>query len=132
MNYKGYLLDTNIIIGLFGNDSDVIAFIKKTTETKQKLFLSVMTECEIYSGLDADTNIQQFRFLNAQKYIPIDSEIARLAGEIRKVQKQNGRKLKAPDALIIATAKIHNLAIVSRDSDMNFIQSEYSVPLYRI
>ncbi len=99
---------------------------------KQKLFLSVMTECEIFSGLDLDTDLHQFRFLNTQMYISIDSEIARLAGEIRRSQKQKGRKLKAPDALIIATAKLHNLALLSRDADMNFIESEYNIPLHKI
>jgi hypothetical protein len=132
MSSNGYLLDTNIIIGLFGSDLAILSFIKQATEKKQKLFLSVMTECEIFSGLDADVNLDQFRFLQTQKYISIDSEIARLAGEIRRAQKQKGRKLKAPDALIIATAKLHNLALVSRDADMNFIQSEYNIPLQKI
>ena len=132
MNSDGYLLDTNIIIGLFGSDPAILSFIKQSTEMKRKLFLSVMTECEIFSGLEVDTDLHQFRFLNTQKYISIDSEIARLAGEIRRSQKQKGRKLKAPDALIISTAKLHNLALVSRDTDMNFIESEYNIPLHKI
>jgi predicted nucleic acid-binding protein len=57
MSSNGYLLDTNIIIGLFGSDSAILSFIKQATEKKQKLFLSVMTECEIFSGLDADVNL---------------------------------------------------------------------------
>ncbi len=132
MSSNGYLLDTNIIIGLFGGDPAILSFIKQATEKKQKLFLSVITECEIFSGLDAEADVYQFRFLNTQKYISIDSEIARLAGEIRRSQKHKGRKLKTPDALIIATAKVHNLALVSRDADMNFVQSEYEIPLHQI
>jgi predicted nucleic acid-binding protein len=94
------------------NELNKRGFKVSPTEMNQKLFLSVMTECEIFSGLDADADLNQFRFLNTQKYISIDSEIARLAGVIRGSQKQKGRKLKAPDALIIATAKLHNLTLV--------------------
>ena len=96
MSSSGYLFDTNIIIGLFANDSDILSFIKQATESRKNIYLSVMTECEIFSGLEADSDINQFRYLNAQKYIPIDSEIARLAGELRREQKQKGRRLKAP------------------------------------
>jgi tRNA(fMet)-specific endonuclease VapC len=132
MSSSGYLFDTNIVIGLFANDSDILSFIKQATESRKNIYLSVMTECEIFSGLETDNDIHQFRYLNAQKYIPIDSEIARLAGELRREQKQKGRRLKAPDALIIATAKIHDLVLVSRDADMNFIQSEYNILLHKI
>jgi tRNA(fMet)-specific endonuclease VapC len=40
-----------------------------------------------------------------------------------------GRKLKTPDALIIATAIEMKLAIVSRDHDMSFVVSEYKLEL---
>jgi tRNA(fMet)-specific endonuclease VapC len=42
------------------------------------------------------------------------------------------RKIKTPDALIIATALEYELALVSRDSDMRFIQEELDIPIVMI
>ncbi|MEF3306307.1 PIN domain-containing protein [Paenibacillus sp. GYB003] len=52
-----------------------------------------------------------------------------MAGSVRRDQSGKGRKLKTPDALIIATALVHELILVSRDSDMSFVQSELDIPL---
>lgn len=42
-----------------------------------------------------------------------------------------GRKLKTPDAIIIASALEYELALVSRDSDMNFVETEYGITLIK-
>jgi predicted nucleic acid-binding protein len=55
-----------------------------------------------------------------------------LAGTLRRDLKDKGRKLKTPDALIIATASIYELTLVSRDSDMNFVQDELDIQLLSI
>jgi len=55
-----------------------------------------------------------------------------LAGTLRRDLKRKGRNLKTPDALIIATASIHELTLVSRDSDMNFVEQELAVPRFNI
>lgn len=47
-------------------------------------------------------------------------------------QRSKGRKIKTPDALIIATAFTANLVQVSRDSDMNFVTNEYGMTLLKI
>ncbi|UOF90060.1 PIN domain-containing protein [Fodinisporobacter ferrooxydans] len=96
------------------------------------IYISAMTECEIFSGQKIEQVSNEISFLNDQRYIGIDSKIARAAGDIRREQKQNGRKLKAPDAIIIASAREHQLALVSRDNDMNFVQSEYGIPLIKL
>lgn len=132
MNYKGYLLDTNIIIGLFCNDQAVVDFLRRAARDRMYIFISVMTECEIFSGQKIEQGSNEISFLNDQRYIEIDSKIARAAGDIRREQKQNGRKLKAPDAIIIASAREHQLVLVSRDNDMNFVQSEYGIPLIKL
>src|SRR5665647_39074 len=104
MNYKGYLLDTNIIIGLFCNDQAVVDFLRQAVRDRMHIYISAMTECEIFSGQKIEQGSNE-----------INSKIARAAGNIRREQKQNGRKLKAPDAIIIASAREHQLALVSRD-----------------
>jgi tRNA(fMet)-specific endonuclease VapC len=132
MAHAGYLLDTNIIIGLFGNDQAVIGFLKQAARDKIYIYISAMTECEIFSGQQMEQRSQEISFLDAQRYIEIDSGIARAAGNIRREQKQKGRKLKAPDAIIIASAWKRQLALVSRDTDMFFVQSEYGIPVIKL
>jgi len=44
------------------------------------------------------------KFLNSGRFIGVDSNIARIAGNLRREQIQKGRKVKTPDALIMATA----------------------------
>lgn len=132
MRVKGYLLDTNIIIALFSSDTAVVDFIRQAARDKMHIYISAMTECEIFSGMKIEHDSSEISFLNTQRYIEINSAIARTAGNIRREQKRNGRKLKAPDAIIIASAIEHQLALISRDADMNFIQSEYDIPLIKL
>ncbi|MEW9701974.1 type II toxin-antitoxin system VapC family toxin [Paenibacillus sp. SI8] len=64
--------------------------------------------------------------------LEVTSEYAKLAGTIRRDQKGKGRKLKTPDAIIIATALFNELTLISRDSDMNFVQNELGVSMIKI
>ncbi|WP_343045060.1 type II toxin-antitoxin system VapC family toxin [Paenibacillus lemnae] len=56
----------------------------------------------------------------SRRCIDVTTEIAKVDGTLRKDLQGKGRKLKTPDALIIATAWFHGLTLVSRDSDMSF------------
>lgn len=69
------------------------------------------------------------KLFTTKRCMDVTSEIAKLAGTIRRDLKDKGRKLKTPDALINATASVHELMLVSRDSDMSFIQDELDIPL---
>ncbi|WP_231503609.1 PIN domain-containing protein [Paenibacillus sp. 1-18] len=61
-------------------------------------------------------------------FIAVDSEIAVKAGRIRREQKDKfARRLKTPDALILATAIINRLVLVTADQDLQFAESEYEV-----
>jgi predicted nucleic acid-binding protein len=58
-----------------------------------------------------------------------DQQIAESASIIQYQQRLKKKKVKTPDALIIATALEYELALVSRDSDMKFVQKELGIPL---
>nr|WP_245625174.1 PIN domain-containing protein [Paenibacillus stellifer] len=72
------------------------------------------------------------RLFSSRHMIPVDSAVARKAASVQSEQRTKGRKIKTPDALIIATAFIANLVLVSRDSDMNFVTSEYEMSHLKI
>lgn len=129
---KGYLLDTNIAIAILINEKIVIDFIQQASRDKMSIYFSAITECEVFAGLKPEEQLRAEKLFTSKRCIDVASENAKLAGTIRREQKSNGRKLKTPDAIIIATALINELTLVSRDSDMNFIERELGIPLVRI
>jgi hypothetical protein len=129
---KGYLLDTNIAIAILINERTVIDFAQQASHIKMPIYFSTITVAEVFAGLKSEELLHAGKLFTTKRCIEVTSEIARLAGSIRREQKGKGRKLKTPDALIIATALVNELTLVSRDSDMSFVQNELELPLLRI
>jgi len=129
---RGYLLDTNIAIAILANEPIVMEFVKKAANDKMPRFFSVITECEIFSGMSSEQQLHGLQLFNKRRCIDVTSTIARTAGDLRREQRDKGRKLKTPNALIIATAIDAELGLVSRDSDMQFIKSERDVLVVRL
>ncbi|WP_230986626.1 PIN domain-containing protein [Cohnella fermenti] len=119
---KGYLLDTNIAIAILINESNVIDFLRQASRDKMPIYFSTITVSEVFAGLRHDEQLRAEKLFTSKRCIDVTSEIAKLAGTLRRDLKRKGRKLKTPDALIIATASVHELTLVSRDSDMNFVE----------
>lgn len=131
-NYSGYLFDSNIVIAILDNDHAAISLVRQAQEEKRRIFFSTITECEVLSGIKHNQFLIAERLFSTKHVIHVDSVIARKAASIQSEQRSKGRKIKTPDALIIATAFTANLALVSRDSDMNFVMNEYGMTLLKI
>ncbi|UUZ81352.1 PIN domain-containing protein [Paenibacillus sp. P26] len=129
---KGYLLDTNIAIAILASEDRVIDFARKASNNKMALYFSTITLCEVFTGLKQEEQLRAEKLFTSKRCIDVTSDIARMAADIRKDQRASGRKLKTPDAIIIATALVNDLALVSRDSDMNFVQDELGIHLHRL
>ena len=117
-----YLLDTNIVIYALGSEQCAIEYIKKVTLTGGELYFSTITEAEVFSKpLDEEISQAFNEFFSTGTVIPVTSEIARSAGEIRV-----NTKAKLADALIAATALIVNATLVTHDiSYFNKMQRAY-------
>ncbi|MHB0883561.1 PIN domain-containing protein [Paenibacillus sp. SEL1] len=77
--------------------------------------------------MPTDTDLDSIPFLGGE-FIAVNSDIAVKAGRIRREQKDKfARKLKTPDAFILATAIINQLVLVTADQDLQFAESEYEV-----
>lgn len=123
----GYLFDTNAAIALHRLDTSLDKVIRQAEKDKENIFFSVITQSEFIAGLFTDTDLDSIPFLSGD-FIAVDSEIAVKAGRIRREQKDKfARKLKTPDALILATAIINKLVLVTADQDLQFAESEYKV-----
>ncbi len=91
-----HTLDTNTLIYYYGNVPDVVDFIDGYSK-KERIIVSSITELELFSYSDLKTeNILKIeQSLKSFIVLPVDSVIARVAGNLR------GRyKIKTPDAAI--------------------------------
>ncbi|QHT59360.1 type II toxin-antitoxin system VapC family toxin [Paenibacillus lycopersici] len=129
---RGYLLDTNIAIAILTNESNVIDFIQQASRDKMPIYFSAITVSEVFAGLKHEEQLLAEKLFTSKRCIDVTSEIAKLAGTLRRNFKRKGRKLKTPDALIIETASVHELTLVSRDSDMKSVEQELDIPRLNI
>lgn len=122
-----YLLDSNIGIYLLANDVSVTSFLQMITGQGASFFFSAISECEIRNNLRPGEHLRADRLLIERRILVVDSNVARRAAQLQLSQRENGRSIKTPDALILATALEHELAFVSRDKQLRFAQVEYGL-----
>ncbi|PSN18132.1 PIN domain-containing protein [filamentous cyanobacterium CCP5] len=113
------LCDTNIISELCKPQPNpgVIAWSAEVTT----IVISVITLEEIIYGLSAkpNTRLQDWfqGFLKTYcQVLPITPEIAQHAGELRGQLRKQGITRTQADMLIAATAQVHNLTLVTRNT----------------
>lgn len=126
------MFDSNIAIAILDNDIAAINLVRQAQEERRPIFFSTITECEVLSGIKHNHVLIADRLFSPRHIINVNSVVARKAASIQSEQRSKGRKIKTPDALIIATAMISDLILVSIDSDMNFVTDEYGMMLLKI
>lgn len=124
---RGYLLDSNIGIHILANDPPVTSFLRTITGQGASFFFSAISECEIRNNLKREEHLRADRLLMSRRILVVDSQVARRAAEVQITQRRNGRSIKTPDALILATALEQGLTFVSRDKQLRFAQAEYGL-----
>lgn len=115
-----YLIDNNVIStyfsGLFTEKAmNFIADIIDQTPT-----LSVITEIEALSWINPDKAKEQIvkEFIQDANVLPLTPAITSQCIIIRR-----SKKIKTPDAIIAATAIVHNLTLITSDTDFNNIEN---------
>lgn len=84
------------------------------TRFTNRACISVVTVAEIWAGADDAGREAAEAILSGFRALSVDHLIAKVAGSYRKSYGPS-QGLKLPDALIAATAKVHNLRLVTRD-----------------
>ena len=107
-----YILDTNAVIYYVKEESGVVSIIEDIYTKNIPVYLSVITEAELFAFPQlSDEEAERIeKFLQSVSIIPMDSQIARLTGNIRKTY-----QLKIADSVIAATALFTHAQLVTRN-----------------
>ncbi len=122
-----YLIDTNVIIDNFGNKLPEKA---KTLLYSIDLTISAVTKIEVLGWLNATKEQLQplYDFMEVTDILPINEAVINKTIEIRQ-----SKKMGLGDAIIAATALIHNLIVISRNiSDFKNIDGLQIVDPYSL
>ncbi len=123
MNGK-YLLDTNIVIALFANDSALVNEIAKAHD----ISIPAIVIGELFYGANKSGRPQENtrridKFVSDNVILKCDAETARLYGEIKSNLQKKGHPIPENDIWIAATAFQYNLTLISRDKHFKAIRS---------
>ncbi len=119
MKSAGILVDTYAWMEILKNSvwgNHALAVIEQSSP----VYISVLTLYELQYRLEeeyghdvASTRIRTIR--SHTETIPVDEQIASLAGLIKFEQKRKKSKMGAVDCMILATARLHNLKVLTGD-----------------
>jgi tRNA(fMet)-specific endonuclease VapC len=112
-----YLLDTNVVIALFANDSSVKDKLAKADE----VFIPSIVIGELFYGAyksaHSKENIARVDdFANESVVLGCNNETSRNYGKIKNALSVKGRPIPENDIWIAAIAMQHSLTLVSRDT----------------
>lgn len=117
MNGKDYLLDTNIVIGLFASDSAIIEKIKSNSDGIQ---IPSIVLGELFYGAEQSTKKESNwkrieEFAQTALVTECDLDTARHYAVIKSQLKSKGTPIPENDLWIAALAKQHGMVLVTRD-----------------
>ncbi len=118
-----YLLDTNIVIGLFANDAE----ITRRLSVAFRVAVPAIVMGELYYGAFKSSfskaNIDKIdSFALRNSVIACDIETSRYYGQIKDHLRTKGKPIPENDIWIAAVAKQHNMILVSRDQHFETIK----------
>jgi predicted nucleic acid-binding protein len=114
------VFDSNILIDYLNG----IPEAKLELERYSQKSISVMTWIEVMAGTDSSDEQQTRYALQTYQLLPMTSAIADRAFILRR-----DRKLKLPDAIILATAQVAGLSFVTRNiKDFSAADPQVRIP----
>jgi predicted nucleic acid-binding protein len=114
-----YLIDNNAISNFFSGCFSESGMVFMAEVFDQTPTISVITEIEALSWINSDKSKEQIvkAFVNDATVLALTPAVVAQCVSIRR-----SRKMKTPDAIIAATAIVHNQTLVTSDSDFNNIE----------
>lgn len=105
-------LDTNVIIYYFKKETEVVSVLNDIFSLQSRPFIASVTELELLSSptLTPVEVAEIDGLLLSLSIIPLDSQVARRAAEIRRMC-----RLKTADSVIAATALFTHSTLLTRN-----------------
>lgn len=115
-----YLLDTNTCIRYINGRSSQIR-IRLAKTPRADVGVSIITKAEMYYGSAKSktperSRQKQIEFLQAMQTVSFDESSALAYGDIRVYLEAKGTPIGANDLLIAATARSHNLTLITHNT----------------
>ncbi len=108
-----YLIDTNVIGHLFADRLPEASKIFVKEVVNDAFIISVAVEIEALTYHETPDKMPLIEeFINLATILPLDEAVTKKAIELRR----NNRKLKLGDAIIAATAMVHELTLLTNNT----------------
>ena len=119
-----YLLDTSWVVGHLRSTPQIVSSIQEFHE--EGLAVSIVSVAELYEGVfrsnQPDANEESLKdFLSTVTVLGITEDVAKRYGEERSKLLNTGNLIGALDLLIAATARTHDLVLLTSDQDFTRI-----------
>jgi predicted nucleic acid-binding protein len=126
---KELLFDTGTLIDIYKGRQRIKPYFDTYIKADSLSFISVISEAELWCGLHAG-ELDRHNALIAQFVVlPLRSDAARLAG--RWMQQYHSIGLGWMDALIVATATVADVTVLTRDKRLtNVLVEQAAFELY--
>jgi predicted nucleic acid-binding protein len=111
-----YLFDTGAVIDIFHGRARVRSFFDGLISGAAMAYVSPLTEAELWLGLRPNEQVRHEALLSLFITLPLTSPAARLAGEW--MRRDRSKQLGWIDALIVATAALAALPVLTRDRQL--------------
>jgi len=124
-----YLLDTNVVIGLFANEAEITRLLEIADET----FIPSVVLGELYYGAHkssrASENLARLDAFAAQSAVlACTVDTARHYGEVKHRLRLKGRPIPENDVWVAAIAVQHGLTLLTRDTHFSEVDGLSTEP----
>ncbi|MCL5673276.1 MAG: type II toxin-antitoxin system VapC family toxin [Deltaproteobacteria bacterium] len=117
------ILDTNVIISLFSEDTALNEYILNADE----VFIPCIAIGELYYGACKSSKIQENlnkidEFAAGNIILPCDTNTAMIYGDIKNALKEKGKPIPENDIWIAAIARQYDLILITKDNHFSFVE----------
>lgn len=115
MSGADFLLDSNVLIGLVNGQAPALDLLKRRQAKPERSAYSSITRMEIlgWANITPQQEAAVITLLAGLDHLPISEAVENAAIHLRRT-----RKIKLPDAIIVATALVYGLELLTLDADL--------------
>lgn len=121
-----YLLDSSVIIDALNDRNGRRDLLAKLSEREILLACCAVSVTELYMGIRPGEEARTELFLRHLEFFPVRWEEAKLAGDLFRQWRQQGRTLGLADVTIAAVALTHGLPLLT-DNVKHFPMAELEI-----